>query len=279
MASPASYFNFSTGTITGLTDEGNAVSVIEIPSEIDGVAVVRIGDNAFDSFMQDCTNLTSVIIPDSVTSIGNSAFYGCTNLTNVDISDNLITIENSAFENCTSLSSVIIPDSVASIGNGAFKNTGIVNIVIPKGVNNINYGVFYCCTKLTTITIPDSVTSIGDRAFQDCTSLITVNYTGNEEQWNAIDISSTNNNPLINATKVYNYVPPAPSFSGEDNQDLGTISPTGTVTYTYTVTAPNGGTVHVDEAVDGVIFNSFDTTSGNTHTLTLNVKNLPTAGV
>ena len=102
-------------------------------------------DCAFDS----CTGLTSVTIPDSVTSIGFFAFQGCSGLTSVTIGDGVTSFGDWAFSGCTGLTSITIPDSVTSIGDSAF----------------------YGCTGLTSVTIPDSVTSIGHDAFSGCNKL------------------------------------------------------------------------------------------------------------
>ena len=118
---------------------------------------------------------TSYIIPDSVTEIGNYAFYGCTSLTSVIIPDSVTSIEYNAFEACTSLTSVTIPNSVTSIGYGAFKNcSSLTSVTIPDSVTKIGGEAFCCCTSLTSITIPDSVTSIGRSAFNSCDSLKSV---------------------------------------------------------------------------------------------------------
>jgi len=100
--------------------------------------------------------IVKVIVADSVTSIGEEAFFGCENLTSITIPDSVTSIGNKAFSNCTSLKSITIPNSVTSIGNQAF----------------------FDCSSLTSITIPDSVTSIGNWAFDGCTSLTV--YTDNE---------------------------------------------------------------------------------------------------
>ena len=98
---------------------------------------------------QDCTSLTSVAIPGSVTSIGTTAFDHCAGLTSVTIPNSVTSIGEEAFENCTSLTSVTISNGVTSIGDYAFDG----------------------CTSLTSVTIPDSVTNIGDYAFDGCYSL------------------------------------------------------------------------------------------------------------
>ena len=124
---------------------------------------------------QDCAGLTSVTIPDSVTSIGSSAFRGCTRLASVTIPDSVTSIGSYAFSGCTGLTSVTIPDSVTSIGSAAFYGcTGLTTVTIPDSVTSIGYYAFRVCTGLTSVTIPDSVTSIGYRAFEDCTRLTSI---------------------------------------------------------------------------------------------------------
>ena len=139
------------------------IASIEIPD-----SVTSIGNSAF----YDCTSLASIVVPDSVTSIGWSAFKNCTSLTSIVIPDSVTSIGNSAFYNCTSLASIVIPDSVTSIGESAFHYcTSLTSIVIPDSVTSIGDLAFYYCTSLTGIVIPDSVTSIGSSAFAWCDSL------------------------------------------------------------------------------------------------------------
>jgi hypothetical protein len=99
-----------------------------------------------------CTSLTSIQIPNSVTSIGYRTFYNCTSLTSIQIPNSVTCIVNYAFYLCTRLTSIQIPNSVTSIGNYAFSN----------------------CSSLTSIQIPNSVTSIGSSAFRDCIRLTSI---------------------------------------------------------------------------------------------------------
>ena len=125
----------------------------------------------------------SVVIGDSVTSIGGYAFHNCISLTNVIIPDNVTSIGDYAFYDCSSLTSVVIGNSVTSIGAQAF-----------------------CfCDSLTSVVISDSVTSIGFAAFYNCRSLTSVYYKGTAEDWSAISIDNTYgyNNKLTDATRYY----------------------------------------------------------------------------
>jgi hypothetical protein len=108
----------------------------------------------------------NVIIPDSVTTIGQAAFRNCYNLPSVIISDSVTTIGRSAFWNCTSLTSVYIPDSVTDIGSSAFWNCrSLTSVYIPEGITAIGDWAFFSCKSLTSVTIPNSVTTIGNSAF------------------------------------------------------------------------------------------------------------------
>ncbi len=134
-------------------------------------SVTSIGNSAFE----DCDSLQSVTIPDSVTSIGDWAFYGCRSLLSVTIPDSVTSIGNRAFDSCTSLQSVTIPNSVTSIGDEAFSGCSFLQSVsIPDSVTSIGDYAFSSCSFLQSVTIPNSVTSISDHAFWGCKSLQSV---------------------------------------------------------------------------------------------------------
>ena len=127
--------------------------------------VTSIGGSAF----YGCKSLRSLVIPNGVTSIGNSAFYGCSSLRSLVIPNGVTSIGDRAFECCSSLSSLIIPNSVTSIGNSAFRYClSLSSLVIPDGVTSIGDDAFYGCSSLRSLVIPNGVTSIGDRAFEYC---------------------------------------------------------------------------------------------------------------
>lgn len=133
------------------------------------------------------TEVTSVNIPNGVTSIGNGAFEMCQSLASITIPDSVTSIGDSAFQECPRLASVNIPNGVTSIGSDVFNScSSLTSITIPNGVTSIGFDAFHGCTSLASITIPDSVTNIRDLAFYRCVSLANIYYTGTEEQWNAI---------------------------------------------------------------------------------------------
>lgn len=173
-------------------DSGEVV----IPKTIGGYEVKKISDGAF----QNCTGITSIVIPDSVISIGVSAFSGCTSLSEITVSqdnknyssvdgvlfnkdgselivypkgngrsaytvpDGVTSIGDSAFSGCTSLTEIVIPDSVTSIGVFAFSGcTSLSKVDLPKTLTTIEAGTFCDCTSLKEIVIPDSVTEIKNK--------------------------------------------------------------------------------------------------------------------
>lgn len=179
----------------------NDIDVI-IPKTYEGLPILGIGDRAF----YNCTGLTNITIPKSVTTIDSAAFSGCTGLTSITIPENVTTIGTGAFAGCTGLTSITIPENVTSIGAAAFGSCtgltsivvddanpvyhsmdnclietatqtlifGFANSVIPDSVTSIGNGAFAGCTNLTSISIPENVTSIEDEAFSLCTGLTNV---------------------------------------------------------------------------------------------------------
>jgi hypothetical protein len=195
-----------TYTVTGM---GSCTDTdIMIPATYNGKAITSIGEKAFSLNIYGDSSLTSITIPDGVTSIGVEAFAYSTGLTSITIPDSVTSIGERAFSGCSSLTSITIPNSVTSIGNDAFRGcsslesiivdannktyhsmnncliktdsktlvVGCKNSVIPAdgSVTIIGNGAFSGCSYLTSVTIPDSVTSIGNCAFSGCIGLTSV---------------------------------------------------------------------------------------------------------
>ena len=144
----------------------SSLTSVNIPS-----SVTEIGYAAFVG----CSSLTSVNISSSVTKIGEHAFSDCSSLTSVNIPSSVTEIGEYAFSGCSSLTSVNIPSSVTSIGEFAFYCSSLTSVNIPSSVTVIEYGTFSDCSSLTSVNIPSSVIEIGSCAFDGCSSLTSVN--------------------------------------------------------------------------------------------------------
>jgi|GEM_PF-2422317 len=185
-------------SVDGVLFNKNRTTLILYPSAKSGSyaipdGVTRIEKSAFFN----CTNLTSVTIPNSVkiiedqafsssdftsviigngiTYFGTEAFQYCTSLTSVILVNGLKSIGDYAFKYCSSLTSITIPNSVTSIGGGAFAYCeSLTSVTIPNSVTTIGEASFYGCSGLTSVTIGNSVTSIGTQVFYNCSGLTSV---------------------------------------------------------------------------------------------------------
>lgn len=182
--------------VTNYKCKGTAADVT-IPSRYKGKPVTAINNAAFPN-----SAVTSVTIPDSVTSIPDAAFVNCSQLTNISIPNSVTFIGFSAFNSCTSLKSITLPSSLSTIQSYAFYN----------------------CGNLKTIRIPVSVTSIGNCAFDVCPSLMTVTYPGSKTQWDAITKGSNNDvleNNLICAKLEATFTADGTTFAPTQTIDRG----------------------------------------------------------
>ena len=141
--------------------------LLKAPKKLDGIYSIRKGtkiicEEAFRwSKTIGCLFLNSLVIPDSVTNIGDYAFWGCKSLKSLVIPDGVTSIGDCAFYDCESLKSLVIPDSVTSIGKSAFLNCkSLKSLVIPDSVTHIGNGAFKACSSLKSLVIPASVGNI-----------------------------------------------------------------------------------------------------------------------
>ena len=173
-------------------DNSTPDGVIDIPDTVTSggqtYTVTAINNAAFPN-----SAVTSVTIPDSVTSIHDVSFFNCSQLTNISIPNSVTYIGYSAFSYCTSLKSITLPSSLSTISRALFSGCSqLTTIHIPDSVSSIQFYAFHDCENLKTIRIPVSVTSIGNYAFDVCPSLMTVTYPGSKTQWDAITKGSNN---------------------------------------------------------------------------------------
>ena len=143
----------------------------KITSVVIGNGVTSIGNNAFE----DCSALKKLDIPQSVTEIGSKAFLGCSALTSLALPQTVNRIGNTAFQGCSNLETINIPSGVKLIEHDTFRGCEkLKDVTIPAHVTLIGYSAFEACKTFRNIEIPEGVTKIGTNAFEDCTQLETV---------------------------------------------------------------------------------------------------------
>ncbi len=170
---------FDDGTVEIVGINGNATSIdIEADIKKYGYTVTAIGDAAFSN-----TTIEKIVMPDTIDCVGREAFMNCTKLKSISLSPSIKSINEKAFDGCCVLESITIPEGVTSIDLQAFNK----------------------CSALKNVSIPKSVITIAAEAFKDCTALTDVYYSGSENEWNNINISSTANNWLTSATKHFSF--------------------------------------------------------------------------
>ena len=230
-----SYSNYWLGftdnrTTPGLPIKLNpAYRLSSITSLIIEDGITRIGNAAF----WECKNLTSVTIPESVTSIGNGAFFTCVNLTSVTIPESVTSIGDGVFIGCANLTAVTIPKNITSIGVNAFSECrNLTAVTIPESVTSIGDFAFNNCRNLTAVTIPESVTSIGNGAFLRCANLTSVTIPHNVTYLNGVFRACKK----ITVVEVKNPIPPrGDPFPDLSLKKVKLIVPAGTKT-TYAKT-------------------------------------------
>ena len=161
--------------VSGTTESIDFSKEVVIPSHVSflgkTLTVVSIMDNAFKE-----TDIVSISLPKTCTSIGKYAFYKCEKLQSINIPEGVTSIKYCTFKGCSSLTQVNIPEGVTSIEGHAFEGcSSLTQVNIPEGVTSISYSTFEGCSSLTQVNIPDGVTSIGSSAFENCTSLTQIN--------------------------------------------------------------------------------------------------------
>ncbi len=225
-----------------VTDVGEE-TVVVIPAEYEGLPVTKIQGHHGTGAFADKT-FTTVIIPDTVTEIGQNTFYGCKQLTEVKLGANsgLTTIGNNAFSGCSALKAITIPKGVTTIGNAAFNNCasieaytvasentvyrsenghlieiatdtlihGANNSDIPQSVRALGAYSFQRINAITELNIPKTITKIGN-SFINASTVAKINYAGTQAEWEQIEMGSLWNYGNRNVQVVYESTP------GEDS--------------------------------------------------------------
>ncbi len=165
--------------VNGILIDGRACEGDVIVSDI----VTSIAGQAFSQNISELSKITSISIPDSVTSIGSDAFYNCAKLEKVKMSNNVTDIGSSTFAGCTQLKEVTLPNSLKTIGYLAFREcSSLISLDIPNGTETINSQAFVLCSNLEAVKIPVSVTRILPAAFYGCPKLTIYGYSDSAAQ-------------------------------------------------------------------------------------------------
>ena len=194
-------YNGETYPVTGIGNmafsDCSDLTSVTIPE-----SVTSIGSDAF----QKCSALTAITIPESVTSIGGGAFFACSGLTSITIPRSVTKIEDSIFNRCSGLTSVTLPESVTTMGIAVFQNcSSLTAITIPRNVTTIGSWAFAYCSSLSSITIPKNVDTIGSTVFMGCANLTSISVVIGNKYYDSRDdcnaIISKSNKSLIAGCK------------------------------------------------------------------------------
>lgn len=145
---------------------------ITIPASVSYNDQTYLVKYIWDDAFSNCPRLTSVVLPNTITSIGRSAFQNCKMLSSVYMQDGLISIEWDAFEGCTSLTSMVLPNSVNSLGGNLFSDcTALQSVTLPNNLTILPSSIFSGCKNLTSVVIPETVTELEGGCFWGCERL------------------------------------------------------------------------------------------------------------
>ncbi len=152
----------NTVSLTAYISTSNAPTILEVPAEIGGMTVTRIDGRLFNSVAR-VQNLTEVVLPDTITYIGNGAFRSCPYLSKINFPEGLTEIGAATFAGCSALTSAAFPDSLITIGANAFNATGLSSVLIPENVASISANAFSGCADLTEIEVAPENTIYGSK--------------------------------------------------------------------------------------------------------------------
>ena len=156
-----------------------------------------------DSCFKNCSNLTSITLPEGITSLGYECFRGCSSLTSITVQQVITSLRAGCFSRCSSLTSITLPEGITSLRNHCFHGcSSLTSITLPKGITSLENACFYDCTSLTSLTLPEGITSLGDGCFSGCSSLTNISFPSSLKKLydNIFKYATQNKRIIINAT-------------------------------------------------------------------------------
>ncbi len=194
-------------------------------SKLKGVTLPDSVDTIGESAFHMCKSLENIALPESLTTIKEFAFGFCNALPAIDIPDSVTELGGWTFVYCKNLTEITIPDSVPEVGAGMFQGCEkLAKVNLPKNATNIGMFTFCDCTSLQQISLPASMQRIRNTAFKGCTALTDVYFAGSETAWNAVSVDSDQNETFINAAKHFGEDAPAPVPTTGDLSADGSIN-------------------------------------------------------
>lgn len=162
-------YNGTDYTVTSVRNEAfwrAGITSIILPNSITSLG--------WDSF-RSCRSLKSITLPDGITELGDNCFYGCSSLTSITLPEGITSLGESCFAGCSSLASINLPESITSLGSSCFYGcSSLTSITLPEGITSLGERCFENCSSLKTINLPEGITSLGWSCFYGCSSLTSI---------------------------------------------------------------------------------------------------------
>ena len=185
--------DYTVSSMTAAAFKETDVKTITLPNSI-----TSLGDDCF----RFCSNLIRITLPNSITSLGDDCFQSCLKLTSITLPNSITSLGGHCFDSCSKLTSITLPNSITSLGFYCFGFcSSLTNITLPNSITSLGDHCFWNCSNLTSITLPNSITSLGDDCFYGCSTLMKVTC-----QWDNLDkvsAKSTAFENIFSEAKLY----------------------------------------------------------------------------
>ena len=185
---------------------------IQVPSVINGYEVVAVGNDVFRGMLSD--EVKEIILPDTVTSVGDYAFYECIGV-KITVQGALTRVGEFAFGGCDALGAITLGEGLEEISFGAFSGcTALREIRLPASVTTVCENAFEECEALETVMLYASTVSVEDCAFRFCENIAAIYFYGTPEEFDAIDVVKNGNGAILDA-RLYIYSENKPQNDGD----------------------------------------------------------------